>query len=181
MKRERILVHLCCAPDALFVMNELKETYDLTGYFYNPNIHPRDEYVRRLEEAKKVAGIVGFRLIEGPYDDQRWFAFTQKHKHAPEKGTRCDICYSLRLQKTSLEAAQEGFDLFTTILSLSPWKKADVLNRIGIMFGRRYRIPFLESNFKKKDGFRKSVELSQRHHLYRQNYCGCLYSQKKSI
>jgi predicted adenine nucleotide alpha hydrolase (AANH) superfamily ATPase len=180
MKNETILVHICCAPDALYVMNQLKETYALTGYFYNPNIHSADEYILRLDEAKKVAGVVGFRLIEGPYDEHRWFEYTKKHRDAPEKGTRCDICYALRLQKTAQEAARQGFDLFTTIMSLSPWKKADVLNRIGTMFGRRYRTRFLEANFKKKDGFRKSVELSQDHHLYRQNYCGCLYSQKKS-
>jgi predicted adenine nucleotide alpha hydrolase (AANH) superfamily ATPase len=179
MEKKKLLVHICCAPDALYVMNELKDSYDLTGFFYNPNIHPRKEYVLRLEEAKAVSGIVGFNLVEGPYDDCRWLTATKKYKDEPEKGKRCDICYALRLQRTAIEAARNGFNLYATVMSLSPWKKAESLNRIGTMFGVRHKVPFLKANFKKKDGFRKSVEMSKCHHLYRQNYCGCSYSQRK--
>ncbi len=174
-----LFVHICCAPDGLYVMDLLKREYDITGFFYNPNIHPAEEYQLRLEEAGKIARVVGFELIEGPYDDDRWLRVTKKFAAEPEKGRRCDVCYAMRLGRTALEASSRGFGLFATIMSLSPWKKAQVLNRIGGMFGRRYGLNFLAADFKKKDGFRKSVELSKRHGLYRQDYCGCLYSQRK--
>ncbi|MFB0564947.1 MAG: epoxyqueuosine reductase QueH [Candidatus Aminicenantaceae bacterium] len=177
MKKSRILVHICCAPDALYVMSILKEDYDISGYFYNPNIHPQDEYQLRLEETRKVAQELNFELYEEVYDESRWFELTKKYKDEPEKGRRCDICYALRLEKTARKASELGSDIFTTIMSLSPWKKADVLNRIGLMFANRYKIDFLEANFKKKDGFKKSIEMSRCHKLYRQNYCGCIYSK----
>jgi predicted adenine nucleotide alpha hydrolase (AANH) superfamily ATPase len=171
-----MLVHVCCAPDAAYVIGLLEEDYDVTGFFYNPNIHPAEEYALRLLEAKKVARILDVRFVEDAYDDTRWLALTQKFKDEPEKGRRCDVCYAMRLERTARAAAAQGFDFFTTIMSLSPWKKADVLNRIGRMFGRRYGVKFLEANFKKKDGFKKSVELSRAWDIYRQDYCGCIYS-----
>ncbi|MGD8534996.1 MAG: epoxyqueuosine reductase QueH [Candidatus Aminicenantes bacterium] len=179
MNRPRILVHVCCAPDALYVLGYLRENYEVSGYFYNPNIHPAEEYNMRLEETRKVARILNVDLIEEVYDDERWFKITQKFKDEPEKGRRCDVCYAMRLKKTARKASELGFDMFTTVMSLSPLKKADVLNRIGKMFSHRFRIDFLEADFKKKDGFKKSVELSKNHGIFRQNYCGCLYSQRK--
>ena len=178
MNRPRILVHICCAPDALYVLGLLRENYEVSGYFYNPNIHPAEEYEKRLEETRKVARILNVDLIEETYDDERWFKITHKFKDEPEKGRRCDVCYAMRLEKTARKASELGYDMFTTLMSLSPLKKADVLNRIGRMFSRKFRIDFLEANFKKKDGFKKSVELSKSHGIYRQNYCGCLYSQR---
>jgi predicted adenine nucleotide alpha hydrolase (AANH) superfamily ATPase len=180
MRKEKILVHICCAPDALYVMDLLKENYKATGYFYNPNIHPSKEYQLRLEETRKVARTINFKLIEEVYDDSRWHEMANKYKDEPEKGRRCDICYAMRLQKTARKASELGFEKFSTVMSLSPWKKADVLNRMGKMFAQRYGIDFLEANFKKKDGFKKSIELSRLYHLYRQHYCGCLYSQRES-
>jgi len=174
-----MLVHVCCAPDALYVMGLLGHDYQVSGFFYNPNIHPRKEYIRRLKEAQKVFRILGFPLIEGPYEDARWFHTTEKHRHEPERGRRCDICYGLRLAKTAEKAAAEGFEFFATVMSLSPWKKAQAMNRMGKMFARRYKLSYLEADFKKKDGFKKSVELSKKHHLYRQDYCGCVYSMKR--
>lgn len=179
MNRPRLLVHLCCAPDALYVMELLKDDHELSGYFYNPNIHPEEEYALRLHEAKRVAQLAGFSLIEEDYDCERWLGITRKYKDEPEKGRRCDVCYALRLERTAQKASKLGFDAFATVMSLSPWKKADVMNRIGRMFGHRYSIDFLEANFKKKDGFRKSVELSRSHGLYRQDYCGCIYSRRR--
>lgn len=176
MSKKKILVHICCAPDALYVMSLLQEEYDAAGYFYNPNIHPEEEYRLRLAETKKVANIVKFNLIEGPYDVENWTRFTIKYKDEPEKGRRCDICYALRLKSTAQKASELHFECFTTVMSLSPLKKANTLNRIGRMFAKRYNIPFLEANFKKKAGFHKSVLLSRNHGLYRQNYCGCSYS-----
>jgi len=175
-----MLVHVCCAPDALYVLGLLRADYDVSGYFYNPNIHPREEYDLRLEETRKVARILNVNLIEGKYDDQQWFEITQKFKEEPEKGRRCDVCYALRLEKTARKASELGFEIFTTVMSLSPLKKADVLNRMGKMFARKHRVDFLAANFKKKDGFKKSVEMSREHKLYRQDYCGCLYSQRKT-
>ncbi|UCC38625.1 MAG: epoxyqueuosine reductase QueH [Candidatus Aminicenantes bacterium] len=176
--KQKILVHICCAPDALYVMDLLRGEYDASGYFYNPNIHPQEEYELRLEETRKVAQTLNFRLIEDAYDNEEWFKMTKKFKDEPEKGKRCDVCYAIRLKKTAQKASKLGFDVFTTVMSLSPWKKADVLNQMGKMFGHKYKINFLEADFKKKDGFRKSVELSKHHDLYRQDYCGCIYSKK---
>jgi predicted adenine nucleotide alpha hydrolase (AANH) superfamily ATPase len=173
-----MLVHICCAPDALYVMDLLKEGYLAKGYFYNPNIHPLEEYRIRLEETRKVAGMLNFELFEEEYDKDRWLEMTLKFKDEPEKGRRCDVCYAMRLERTARKASELGFDYFTTIMSISPWKKADILNRIGSMFARRYGIRFFEANFKKKDGFKKSVELSKRHNFYRQHYCGCVYSMQ---
>lgn len=173
-----ILVHICCAPDALYVMSILKDTYEPAGYFYNPNIHPSEEYEFRLEETRKVADSLNFTLFVGEYDKDRWLKITEKFKDEPEKGRRCDICYALRLESTARTASKKNFPSFTTVMSLSPWKKPDVLNRIGRMCASRHNVRFLEADFKKKDGFKKSIELSRHHKLYRQNYCGCVYSKK---
>jgi predicted adenine nucleotide alpha hydrolase (AANH) superfamily ATPase len=178
--KPRLLVHICCAPDAAYVIGLLRENYDVTGFFSNPNIQPAEEYERRLEEARKVAAVLGMRLIEDVYNPVLWMAITRKFRHEPEKGRRCDICYAIRLERTARMATCLGFDGFATIMSLSPWKKAPVLNRIGKMFGRRYGVEFLAADFKKKDGFRKSVALSKELKLYRQDYCGCLYSRRNN-
>lgn len=178
MPKPKILVHICCAPDALYVAGLLGETYEVTGFFYDPNIHPRAEYDLRLAEARKVAGLLGMELIEGPYDADRWMVLARKFKGEPEKGRRCDVCYAMRLGKTAETARARGFGLFTTVMSLSPWKKAGTMNKIGRLFARRHGIGFLEADFKKKDGFRKSVALSKEAGLYRQDYCGCVYSDQ---
>jgi len=173
-----LLVHICCAPDAAYVIGLLKDNYDVSAFFSNSNIQPADEYERRLGEARKLAGILGVGLIEDDYDPARWMQITSKLKNEPEKGRRCDVCYAFRLERTAQRAAELGFSGFTTVMSLSPWKKAASLNRIGRMFGRRYGVEFLEADFKKRDGFRKSVLLSKELRLYRQDYCGCLYSRR---
>jgi len=174
--KPRLLVHVCCAPDALYVLKLLQIDYDVTGFFSNSNIHPAEEYRKRLEEGRKVADLLGVPMLEDAYDPERWLALTRKFRAEPEKGRRCNVCYALRLQRTAERAAACGFEAFTTVMSLSPWKKAVVLNRIGRQFGTRLGVRFLESDFKKKDGFKKSVDLSRGHGLYRQNYCGCVYS-----
>lgn len=177
--KPRLLAHVCCAPDALYVVGLIRAEYRVTGFFYNPNIQPRDEYLLRLDELNKVARTLGFELIEEPPDEERWLNLTAKFREDPEMGRRCLVCYAMRLERTAAAAARGGFDLFTTIMSVSPHKKADVLNRMGLMFGRRRGVRFLEANFKKKDGFKKSVDLSRAHGLYRQDYCGCLSSRRK--
>jgi predicted adenine nucleotide alpha hydrolase (AANH) superfamily ATPase len=175
-QKQKILAHICCAPDALYVVGLLQENYEVVGFFYNPNIYPEAEYQLRLQEVKKVASHLHFELIEGPYDVDRWLKLTEKFKDEPEKGRRCHICYAWRLHQSALLAREQQIPLFTTIMSISPWKSAEVLNRIGRMTGRKFGVEFLEANFKKKDGFRKSVILSKEFGLYRQNYCGCQYS-----
>ena len=178
MSKPRILVHVCCAPDALYVFGVLRDAYEVTGFFSNANIQPREEYDLRLDEARRVAAAAGVALIEDEYDPDAWIALTAKFKDEPEKGRRCDICYAARLKRTAERAARDGFDAFATVMSLSPWKKAAVMNRIGRQFAARFGVAFLEADFKKKDGFKKSVELSRAHGLYRQDYCGCLYSRE---
>lgn len=176
MPKPRLLVHVCCAPDALYVFGVLADVYEMTGFFSNSNVHPRDEYLLRLDEARKAARLSGVPLVEDDYDPDGWLALTRKFKDEPEKGRRCDVCYAARLRRTAERAARDGFDAFATVMSLSPWKKAAVMNRIGRQFAARHGLAFLEADFKKKDGFKKSVELSRRSGLYRQDYCGCLYS-----
>jgi predicted adenine nucleotide alpha hydrolase (AANH) superfamily ATPase len=175
--KPRILVHVCCAPDALYVFGVLRDAYAVTGFFTNSNIHPREEYDVRLAEARKVARLMDVPLLEDDYDPEGWLALTAKFKDEPEKGRRCDVCYAVRLARTAARAARDGFDAFTTVMSLSPWKKAAVMNRIGRQFAARHGVAFLAADFKKQDGFKKSVELSRTHGLYRQDYCGCLYSR----
>jgi len=174
--KAKILVHVCCAPDALYVLGLLRADYEVTAFFSNGNIHPAAEYAKRLDEARKVAAILGVAWLEDGYDPERWLRLTRTFAAEPEKGRRCDVCYALRLERTARTAAGRGFDYFTTVMSLSPWKKAAVINRIGRQFGTRFGLRFLEADFKKRDGFKKSVDLSRGHGLYRQNYCGCVYS-----
>jgi predicted adenine nucleotide alpha hydrolase (AANH) superfamily ATPase len=176
MREPRILVHVCCAPDALYVFGLLKGDYEVTGFFSNSNIQPREEYALRLAEARRVALETGVPLLEDDYDPDAWTARTRKFKDEPEKGRRCDVCYAERLGRTAARAGCDGFDAFTTVMSLSPWKKAAVMNRMGRQFAARHGVAFLEADFKKKDGFKKSVELSRARGLYRQDYCGCVYS-----
>jgi predicted adenine nucleotide alpha hydrolase (AANH) superfamily ATPase len=173
MSKPPVLAHLCCAPDALYAVEVLQRDYDVTGYFANSNIWPSEEYDLRWIETQKVEALLRFRLLEGPYDYKRWEERTAPFADAPEKGRRCDICYALRLDETARKSAELGLPAFATVMSVSPWKKADVLNRIGLALGRKYGLRFIESDFKKKGGFQKSVELCRAHGLYRQDYCGC--------
>ncbi len=178
MSPPRILVHVCCAPDALYVLGILRDRFKTEAFFSNSNIQPEEEYVLRLGETRRVSRHLGIPLHEDGYDPEGWLALTRKFRDEPEKGRRCDVCYAIRLLRTAKKAAGEGFDAFTTVMSLSPWKKAAVLNRIGRQFGARFGLRFLEADFKKKDGFKKSIELGKSLGLYRQDYCGCLYSRE---
>lgn len=171
----KLLLHVCCGPCSTHVINVLKQEYDVTLYFYNPNIHPKAEYEKRLDEAKKVADTMDLPLIEGPYDPEVWFDKIKGLEHEPENGKRCPVCFDLRLKKTAEYADEHGFDLFTTTLTVSPYKDAEKVNESGLKF--EIKAKFLGSNFKKKDGYRKSIQLSNEMGLYRQHYCGCVYSK----
>ena len=179
MAKPKLFAHICCAPDGLYVVGLLQKTYDVTGYFYNPNIHPKEEYDLRLHWTRRVAGQLGFELLEDVYDPERWLGLTAHVKDEPEKGRRCDVCYAIRLRRAAETAAARGFEVLATVMSLSPWKKADVLNRLGRVYADLAGLNFLEADFKKGDGFNKSVALSRAEGIYRQNFCGCRYSRRE--
>lgn len=174
-----MLLHICCAPCSTHVVEKLRDRYHVTGFFYNPNIHPRDEYERRMATAERYAANIGLELLEGEYDVERWMEATKGFEGEPEGGARCSLCYRLRLEETAKRARDEEFKYFATTLTISPRKKASIINPIGREIAEKYRLFFHEEDFKKKDGFKHSVEMSRVHELYRQDYCGCIYSRKE--
>lgn len=153
------------------------EGHQVLGLFYNPNIQPVDEYERRLKVAQEVAGRLNFPLEAAPYQPEEWFWETTALESEPEGGHRCEVCFRLRLRKAYLYMVKEGCDAFTTTLTISPHKSATVINRIGREIGKDN---FLARDFKKQDGFKRAIELAKRWALYRQNYCGCIYSMEKT-
>jgi hypothetical protein len=159
------------------VITELKKDYTLTLFFYNPNIHPVEEYDKRLKEAKKISEALEVPLIEGDYDSKKWLDAVKGHEKDEEGGKRCRICFRVRLEKIAKLAKEKGFDFFTTTLTVSPYKNAEIINHIGKELEKKDNVKFLSKDFKKKDGYGKSIELSKEHNLYRQHYCGCVYSQ----
>jgi hypothetical protein len=148
----------------------------VSGHFYNPNIHPPEEYQRRLLEMEGYARRIGLPLLMGGYDVERWREAVRGLEAEPEGGARCLVCYRLRLAETAALAQQEGFSHFTTTLSISPHKRAEAINAIGRELGARYGLEFYAADFKKKDGFAHSLRLSREAGLYRQDYCGCIFS-----
>lgn len=180
MSVKKILVHVCCAPDGAYVLKHLQATFQPAAFFYNPNIFPRPEYQFRLREMQRVSAWLGVPLIEEEPDFNLWEERAAIYKDEPEKGKRCDLCYAIRLEKTAEKAAQLNFPLFTTVMTISPWKKSPVINSIGKELAAKYGLSFLEADFKKKDGFLHSVALSRELGLYRQNYCGCRWSYEES-
>jgi len=170
----KVLLHICCGVCAAGAAERLiSEGHQVTGYFYNPNIHPEVEYLRRLDASRKAAQGLGFQLVEGPYTPDDWFAATDALKDEPEGGKRCDICFRYRLQQTFLYLPESGCDMFATTLTISPHKPAAVINRIGTETGGD---KYFERDFKKKAGFQRAGILSRELDIYRQDYCGCLYS-----
>jgi len=172
--KQKILVHSCCAPCSSSVFEKLSD-YDITGFFYNPNIYPETEYIRRRDEYKRFAEIMNYKIfiLEDPFEI--WDKAITGYENEPERGKRCEICFQLRLEKTAQFAVENDFNLFTTVLSVSPHKNADVINKVGSKIAEKYNIEFLEANFKKQDGYKRSLELSKQCNLYRQTYCGCRY------
>jgi len=156
------------------VLERLSEDYKVVLYFYNPNIMPAAEYEKRLTEQRKLASILGTELIEGEYDNEAFLETVKGYKNEREGGNRCEKCITLRLSKTAEIAKARGFDFFTTTLSVSPHKNAELINRILKSLGDNS----VREDFKKKDGYKRSLELSKIHGLYRQNYCGCVFAEK---
>jgi predicted adenine nucleotide alpha hydrolase (AANH) superfamily ATPase len=175
----RIVLHICCGICAGGVAERLKsEGHEVLGFFYNPNIHPREEYERRLEVARVVARELGFQLEVPPYDPDEWHGVAGHLAREPEDGARCVICYRLRLEKTEKLLVEKGWDAITTTLTVSPRKRAAVVNQVGVeVAGDK----FLARDFKKQDGFKRANELARAWGVYRQNYCGCLYSVRTAM
>ncbi len=172
-----ILLHACCGVCAIYVSRLLKETFkEVILYFYNPNIYPLREYEKRFEAVKKVSKINQLRLISEKYKPEIWFRYIKGLEDEPEGGFRCQHCFKLRLEKTAQYAQKKNIEFFTTTLSVSPYKQADVINRIGQELSLKYNLKFFSANFKKNDGFKKTMELAKRYDLYRQKYCGCIFS-----
>ena len=179
-RRESILVHACCASCSSYVLAHLGERYGVTAYYYNPNIQPEDEYRLRLGEMRMVCEGLQVPLLEGPYDTDGWWRGIEPYRELPERSERCWTCYGLRLEETARKAKELGFGLFTTTLSVSPHKVHRCIVSEGKEAASRHNVRFLDEDFKKKDGFKISVEQSRELHLTRQDYCGCLLSLEEA-
>ena len=177
---EKILVHACCASCSSYVLDHLKDGYAVTAYYYNPNIQPEEEYELRLREMRRVCGELGIALLEGPYDPESWLKAIEPYEHLPEKSERCWTCYRMRLEETARKAAELEIGLFTTTLSVSPHKIHRCIVREGESAADRHGVRFLAEDFKKRDGFKISVERSRELGLTRQDYCGCLLSLEEA-
>ena len=173
-----LLLHSCCGPCSSAVLERLTEHFRVTLLYYNPNIEPEEEYEHRLSEQKRLLGLLPgeIPLLPCDYDHAAFEAFAPALADAPEGGERCLACFALRLNHTAELAKAHGFEYFTTTLSVSPHKNADNVNRIGEEAGKRFGVKYLFADFKKKNGYLRSLELSREYGLYRQNYCGCRYS-----
>ncbi len=181
VKRPSLLLHACCAPCSSYVLEYLASYFDITVLYYNPNISPESEYFIRSEELDRLISempeAINVRAVTAPYTPSDFENIAKGLESVPEGGSRCFKCYRLRLEYAARYAKENGFDYFTTTLSISPHKNAEVLNTIGSELAESYGIPYLFSDFKKKNGYRRSCELSERYGLYRQSYCGCVYSK----
>lgn len=170
----KVLLHICCAVCASFSIEKLRqEGCDLNGYFYNPNIQPEEEYLKRLKETEKLAERQKLPLIVGDYEVDKWRLWIKDLEDEPEGGRRCGRCFALRLEETLKKAKEKAFDAFTTTLTISPHKNSQAINEIGQKAGGNL---FLARDFKKQDGFKRTQELARQHNIYRQHYCGCIYS-----
>lgn len=181
---KKLLLHVCCAPCSSHVLETLKGMYDITVFFYNPNITNEDEYRKRILELERFVKETDFAkgvvMIEGTYEPEVFFDMAKGLEQEPERGSRCYKCYELRLRETARYAKEHGFDLFTTTLSISPHKNAAWLNEIGCRVGEEYAVEHLYSDFKKKNGYARSIQLSKEYNLYRQDFCGCIYSKEEA-
>ena len=174
---KKLLLHSCCGPCSTHVINVLRQDYDITILYYNPNIDTAEEFEKRLAEQKRYCKAVGIPVIEVPYQPSEYLDEVVGLENEVEGGTRCEVCFRLRLRRTAQVAKQLGFDLFATTLTVSPHKNSIVINRVGKEIEESEQIEFLDGNFKKQDGYKKSVDLSKAFGLYRQNYCGCKFSK----
>jgi epoxyqueuosine reductase len=179
-----LLLHACCAPCSSYCLEYLSQYFSITVLFYNPNISPAAEYQKRVDEIKRLISELPAKnkisLIEGRYLPEEFYTSVKGLENEPEGGKRCHVCYELRLHEAAVVAKELGYDYFTTTLSISPLKDADKLNEIGKKLSDEYAISYLYSDFKKKNGYKRSIELSKEYKLYRQNFCGCVFSKREA-
>ena len=179
-----LLLHSCCGPCSTSVLELLSDYFKVTLLYYNPNIYPREEYYKRLEEQKKVLekvnGRFEIKFLEGRYDPAEYFDAVKGVEQLPEGSQRCFNCYELRLKEAAQFAKDLNMDYFATTLSVSPYKNAQIINELGEKIANEYGVKHLSNDFKKKDGYKKSVELSKKWNIYRQDYCGCPFSKKEA-
>lgn len=184
--RPSLLLHSCCAPCSSYVLTYLRTYFDITILYYNPNIFPEEEFDKRAAEQERLIGLLNdeggnncgkITFIRGNYDPSEFFDMAKGLEDVPEGGSRCYKCYELRMRKAAETAVEGGYNFFTTTLSISPLKNAGWINEIGERLAAEYGVRHLPSDFKKREGFKRSIELSEKYGLYRQNYCGCVYSR----
>ncbi len=179
----RLLLHSCCAPCSSYVLEYLSKYFEITVFYYNPNISPAEEYEKRAAEQKRLIDELVVKhpihLVVGDYEPERFYEQSRGLEKEPEGGSRCFKCYRLRLEEAAKLAEEGGYDYFATTLTISPLKNAEKLNEIGEELSQIYHVAHLPSDFKKKNGYRRSVELSAEHGLYRQDYCGCVFSKRE--
>lgn len=185
-KEERVptlLLHSCCAPCSSYVLEYLSQYFQITVFYYNPNIYPESEYTKRILEQQTLIGQLKSKypifFMAGAYDKERFYAMAEGMEALKEGGARCMKCYELRLREAAEVAKKGNFDYFTTTLSISPMKNAVKLNEIGMRLAEEYQVAYLLSDFKKKNGYKRSIELSKEYGLYRQDYCGCEFSKRE--
>ena len=178
----RLLLHSCCAPCSSYVLEYLSRYFRITVLYYNPNISPASEFTHRFEEQRRLIDEMPLNnpveCVMGRYDPAEFAAIAKGHEADPEGGERCTACFRLRLEETAKLAKEGRYDYFTTTLSISPLKDAERLNRIGDELGEQYGVPYLFSDFKKREGYKRSIQLSAEYGLYRQDYCGCAFSKR---
>ena len=179
--KKKLLLHSCCAPCSSYVISYLSDYFDITVLYYNPNISPYEEYIKRKNEQIKLITELkvknNINIMDCDYDNELYMELTKGLEKEPERGKRCRVCYQMRIQKTAILAKKNNYDYFCTTLSVSPYKNATLINKIGETLEKEYNIKWLYSDFKKKDGYKQSIELSKKYNLYRQNYCGCVFSK----
>ena len=177
-----LLLHACCAPCSTACLERLADYFKVTIFYYNPNITDKNEYQKRIDEIKKLISLINpkykVELLEGDYDPKVFLNMSKGLENEPERGKRCYKCYELRLEETANIASKLGFNNFCTTLTLSPHKNCDWINEIGEKLNNEYDSNYLYSDFKKKEGYKRSIELSKEYNLYRQDYCGCIYSKR---
>lgn len=182
-KAPTLLLHSCCAPCSSYVLEYLSEFFEITVFYYNPNIYPAEEYSKRVDEQRRLISQLPAKnkisFIEGRYDESEFYGCIKGLEHIPEGGERCFACYRLRLEEAARLASRNGFDYFTTTLSISPYKNAQKLNEIASELSEIYDVKNLPSDFKKREGYKRSIQLSQQYGLYRQDYCGCVFSKRE--
>lgn len=179
----RLLLHSCCAPCSSYTLEYLSRYFDITVYYFNPNISPKQEFDKRFEEQKRLISQMPFKnsvtLVEGDYNYDDFLEIAKGLENVPEGGERCFRCYKMRLESTARLAKEQGFDYFCTTLSISPLKNSQKINELGFEIEEKYGVKWLPSDFKKREGYKRSIQLSREYSLYRQNFCGCVFSKNQ--